>query len=112
MSTDGRKHTGWLTIKSTGKKYYLNPKNGGVRVENTEMKIDGKTYVFDKDGVATLKTTGPNTEKPSGTRTIKNYLAGALQPVGQALYVWGEMCIRDSARAVVRKSESQKEREK
>ena len=22
-------------------------------------------------------------------RTIKNYLAGALQPVGQALYVWG-----------------------
>ena len=89
LSKDGRKHTGWLTIKSTGKKYYLNPKNGGVRVENTEMKIDGKTYVFDKDGVATLKTTGPNTEKPSGTRTIKNYLAGAIQPVGQALYVWG-----------------------
>ena len=27
--------------------------------------------------------------KPTGTRTIKNYLAGALQPVGQALYVWG-----------------------
>lgn len=89
LSTDGRKHTGWLTIKSTGKKYYLNPKNGGVRVENTEMKIDGKTYVFDKDGVSSLKTSGPNTEKPSGTRTIKNYLAGALQPVGQALYVWG-----------------------
>ncbi|MDO4601371.1 MAG: N-acetylmuramoyl-L-alanine amidase family protein [Eubacteriales bacterium] len=89
MSTDGRKHTGWLTIKSTGNKYYLNPKNGGVRVENTEMTIDGKTYVFDKDGVASLKTSGPSTQKPSGTRTIKNYLAGALQPVGQALYVWG-----------------------
>ena len=90
LSTDGRKHTGWLTIKSTGDKYYLNPKNGGVRVENTEMKIDGKTYVFDKEGVSSLKGYDrPDTEKPTGNRTIKNYLAGALQPVGQALYVWG-----------------------
>ena len=56
-------------------------------MENTEMTISGKTYIFDKDGVATLKTAGPSIEKPSGTRTIKNYLAGALQPVGQALYV-------------------------
>ena len=30
-----------------------------------------------------------NTTSPTGSRTIKNYLAGALQPVGQALYVWG-----------------------
>lgn len=89
LSTDGRKVTGWVTNKQTGAKYYLNPENGGIRVENTEMTISGKTYVFDKDGVATLKTTGPNTVKPTGTRTIKNYLAGALQPVGQALYVWG-----------------------
>ena len=90
LSTDGRKHTGWLTIKSTGDKYYLNPKNGGVRVENTEMEIGGKTYVFNKEGVASLKEYGrPDTEKPTGKRTIKNYLAGALQPVGQALYVWG-----------------------
>ena len=90
LSTDGRKHTGWLTIRSTGDKYYLNPKNGGVRVENTEMDIGGKTYVFNKEGVASLKGYGrPDTEKPTGNRTIKNYLAGALQPVGQALYVWG-----------------------
>ena len=89
LSTDGRKVTGWVTNKQTGAKYYLNPENGGIRVENTEMTISGKTYIFDKDGVATLKTEGPNTVKPTGTRTIKNYLAGALQPVGQALYVWG-----------------------
>ena len=90
LSTDGRKHTGWLTIKSTGDKYYLNPKNGGVRVENTEMNIGGKTYVFNKEGVSSLKGYDrPDTEKPTGNRTIKNYLAGALQPVGQALYVWG-----------------------
>lgn len=90
LSTDGRKHTGWLTIKSTGDKYYLNPKNGGVRVENTEMEIDGKTYVFNKEGVSSLKGyDNPDTERPTGNRTIKNYLAGALQPVGQALYVWG-----------------------
>ena len=25
----------------------------------------------------------------TGTKTIKNYLLGALQPVGQALYIWG-----------------------
>ena len=90
LSTDGRKVTGWVTNKQTGAKYYLNPENGGIRVENTEMTISGKTYIFDKDGVATLKTEGPNTVKPTGTRTIKNYLAGALQPVGQALYVWAK----------------------
>lgn len=91
LSTDGRKATKWVTNKKTGAKYYLNPANGGVRVENTEMKIDGKTYVFDKDGVATLKqnVVGPDITTPTGNRTIKNYLAGALQPVGQALYVWG-----------------------
>ncbi len=25
----------------------------------------------------------------TGNKTIKNYLAGALLPVGKALYVWG-----------------------
>ncbi len=39
-----------------------------------------------------------NDPKPvaqTGSKTIKNYLAGALKPVGQALYIWGG-CWNDS----------------
>jgi glucan-binding YG repeat protein len=91
LSTDGTKVTGWITNKSTGAKYYLNPSNGGILVTSTEMTISGKTYVFDENGVATLKvaSSGPSTTTSTGSKTIKNYLAGALQPVGKALYVWG-----------------------
>ena len=53
------------------------------------MEIDGVVYIFDKEGAAVIKTVGPDISQPTGKRTIKNYLAGALQPVGQALYVWG-----------------------
>ena len=88
-SKTGDKIEGWLTMKSTGKKYYLNPDNGGVLVKNTEMEIDGVVYIFDEEGAAVIKTAGPDISQPTGKRTIKNYLAGALQPVGQALYVWG-----------------------
>lgn len=91
LSTDGTKVTGWVTNKKTGDKYYLNPANGGVMVVSAEMVISGKTYVFDENGVGTEKkaSSGPSTTAPSGSKTIKNYLAGALLPVGKALYVWG-----------------------
>lgn len=88
-SKTGDKVEGWLTMKSTGKKYYLNPDNGGVLVKNTEMEIDGVLYVFDEEGAAVIKVDSPDISQPTGKRTIKNYLAGALQPVGQTLYVWG-----------------------
>lgn len=48
-----------------------------------DVTIDGQKYHFNSNGILS------NTTSPTGSRTIKNYLAGALQPVGQALYVWG-----------------------
>ena len=30
-----------------------------------------------------------NRLEQTGIKTLKNYLAGALKPVGQALYIWG-----------------------
>ncbi len=89
-SRNGYKLTGWLSL--SGKKYYLDPDNDGVRVENTKKTIDGVTYSFSTDGVATeidMTDDDPKTTASTGTKTIKNYLKGALLPVGQALYVWG-----------------------
>lgn len=48
-----------------------------------DVTIDGTKYHFSSTGVLS------NTTSSTGTKTIKNYLAGALMPVGQALYVWG-----------------------
>ena len=48
-----------------------------------KVTINGKKYKFNSKGVMI------DTTSPTGTKTIKNYLAGALQPVGKALYVWG-----------------------
>lgn len=76
---NGKMVTGWKTIGSN--KYYFDSKTGVMATGN--VTINGQQYVFNSDG--TLR----NTVSSTGTRTIKNYLAGALQPVGQALYVWG-----------------------
>lgn len=86
--TTGFKGTGWLYNNKTGARYYLDPAKNGAVVFNQERTIDGVTYIFDTKGVARVKNTDPTTA-PTGTKTIKNYLLGALQPVGQALYVWG-----------------------
>ena len=80
--------TGW--VKVDGKTYYINPSTTTITT-GTKL-IDGKYYVFDSKGVMTdsysdNSNSGPTT--PTSARTLKNYLAGALQPVGQALYVWG-----------------------
>ena len=80
--------TGW--VKENGTTYYINPSTTTITT-GTKL-IDGKYYVFDSNGVMTGSYTdssnsGPTA--PTSARTLKNYLAGALQPVGRALYVWG-----------------------
>lgn len=80
--------TGW--VKENGKTYYINPSTTTITT-GTKL-IDGKYYIFDSNGVMTGSYTdssnsGPTA--PTSARTLKNYLAGALQPVGRALYVWG-----------------------
>ena len=79
---------GWVTID--GNKYYFNP-DTFVMTTGTKL-IDGKYYVFNSSGVMVNSYNGSSSNSPTAPtseRTIKNYLAGALQPVGQALYVWG-----------------------
>jgi len=80
--------TGW--VKENGKTYYIDPSTTTITT-GTKL-IDGKYYVFDSNGVMTgsyadSSNSGPTA--PTSARTLKNYLAGALQPVGRALYVWG-----------------------
>ena len=70
---------GWTTID--GNKYYFDKETGVMATG--DVTIDGQKYHFNSNGILS------NTTSPTGSRTIKNYLAGALQPVGQALYVWG-----------------------
>lgn len=84
-SNSGVMATGWLT-STAGNKRYFDPSTG-VMATGTKT-IDGKTYTFGSDGVMYVDT-GVDISQPSSSKTIKNYLLGALQPVGQALYVWG-----------------------
>ena len=88
-ATIGYKKTGWITRTSDGAQFYLDPDNRGIMVTDTKKVIGGVTYTFDKDGVATAEYQSNVTTGPTGTKTIKNYLRGALLPVGKALYVWG-----------------------
>lgn len=79
---------GWVTVD--GKKYYFNPDT--LLITTGTILLDGKYYVFDSSGVLTDSydsDSGITPTTPTSARTIKNYLAGALQPVGKALYVWG-----------------------
>lgn len=87
----GYVQTGWIKNTETGTRYYMDPKNKGAMAVSTTLQIAGDTYEFDVNGIATLKqnTTGPVVEPSTGSKTIKNYLLGAMQPLGQALYVWG-----------------------
>lgn len=87
-SGSGVMATGWVENAEKGYKYYFDPGNG---VMYTGIKtVDGKKYVFADNGVCEGEyVPNPGTGTSTGTKTIKNYLLGALQPVGQALYVWG-----------------------
>ena len=76
---EGNKLGGLQEIQ--GFKYYFDKETGVMATG--DVTIDGQKYHFNSNGILS------NTTSPTGSRTIKNYLAGALQPVGQALYVWG-----------------------
>lgn len=87
----GKMLTGWQTI--SGKKYYFDTSTGAMYTGT--KTVEGESLIFDDDGVyqgkASNTTDNTNTTPgtSTGTKTIRNYLLGALQPVGQALYVWG-----------------------
>lgn len=92
---------GWVTVN--GSKYYFD--SSTYKAVTGTVVIGGKTMQFDSSGkyqkTVTINTSNSssvnyayfsNDPKPvsqTGTKTLKNYLAGALKPVGQALYVWG-----------------------
>ena len=79
--------TGWVSNITSGVKYYFDPSTG-VMATGTKT-IDGVQYTFSSSGVLQSSGSNPNTTTPSSSRTIKNFLANALKPVGQTLYVWG-----------------------
>lgn len=84
----GKMAKGWVKNASKGYQYYFDPKTGVMAVG--KKTIGGVAYNFASNGILTTgASSSPTTDEPTGERTIKNYLAGALQPVGQALYVWG-----------------------
>lgn len=86
-SSSGVMATGWLK-NSKGEKRYFDESTGVMAVGKKTVK--GTEYTFGSDGVLVESSdTGVNITRPTASRTIKNYLLGALQPVGQALYVWG-----------------------
>lgn len=86
-SKSGVMATGWLT-NSQGQKRYFDTETGYMATG--KKVIDGKEYEFNKNGVLQEDyDTGVNVQTPGTQKTIRNYLLGALQPVGRALYVWG-----------------------
>lgn len=89
-SSSGAMATGWVENTDKGTKYYFDP-SSGVMYTGIET-IDGVKYEFSSTGVLVGEKQDDPVPSPNGntgSKTIKNYLAGALQPVGQALYVWG-----------------------
>lgn len=84
---NGKMVTGWKTVN--GNRYYF--AKDGAMVTGT-VTIDGKEYTFSSSGVlqsANAANENGTSGKPGSKKTIKNYLLGALQPVGKVLYVWG-----------------------
>lgn len=87
-SGSGKMATGWVKSESKGVSYYFDLETG-VMYTGTHT-IEGKEYTFSSEGIyIPALTPGIDIPQPTSGKTIKNYLAGALQPVGQALYVWG-----------------------
>lgn len=81
-ASNGKMITGWKTI--SGKQYYFD--NDGIMATG-QITIEGKRYTFSSQGVLLEDNDTPGTS--DGEKTIRNYLLGALMPVGKALYVWG-----------------------
>ena len=87
-SGTGAMATGWVENKDKGTKYYFDKTSGAMYTGI--QTIDGVKYEFSSAGICLgEKKNEPTPSTNTGTKTIKNYLLGALQPVGKALYVWG-----------------------
>ena len=82
----------------SGNKYYFDTATY-IMVTGKTITVSGIEYTFNSSGVLT-NTYDPTTAgdafkndpqpiAQTSAKTIKNYLAGAMKPVGQALYVWG-----------------------
>lgn len=87
-TSSGYMQTGWRS-NSKGKRYF-SPSNGAM--VTGIVTIDGKKYEFNKSSgwlIGEVIENNVNTDAATSDKTIKNYLLGSLQPVGQALYVWG-----------------------
>ena len=82
---------GWVTRKSDGGRFYMDPAKNGAMAVNTTKVIDGVTYVFDKKGFSIIKQSqsGTVTRAAGSAPTIKNYLLNGLQACGRVLYIWG-----------------------
>lgn len=79
---------GWVT--ESGKKRYYDPETFVMVTGN--LTIGDVTYTFDSEGyLISSQENGeqPDISTPTAQRTVKNYLLGALQPVGRTLYMWG-----------------------
>lgn len=84
----GKMAKGWVENTDNGVKYYFDPNTGAMYTGI--QTIDGVQQEFSSDGVYMgTVTQDPNNPQATGTRTIRNYLLGAMLPVGEALYVWG-----------------------
>lgn len=90
-SKSGVMANGWLTSSSGNKRYF--DKTGVMAIG--QQNISGTKYIFSNSGIligtpTPIPTSTPIPQQNTATsKTIKNYLKGALQPVGKALYVWG-----------------------
>ena len=76
-SGSGAMATGWVENTDKGTKYYFDPTTGAMYTGT--QTIDGVTYVFSDTGVCQgEKQNDPTPDGNTGSKTIKNYLAGAL----------------------------------
>lgn len=86
-SNSGKMATGWVTNTKKGYKYYFDP-NTGVMATGI-VSINGVKYEFADDGILIGEYSSMPSTTTNGKKTIKNYLLGALLPVGKVLYIWG-----------------------
>jgi glucan-binding YG repeat protein len=88
-TNNGKMVTGWKSIN--GNRYYF--QEDGSMATGT-VNIGGTEYIFSDTG-AYISGSGAdggeigNLSVSTGEKTIKNYLLGALMPVGKVLYIWG-----------------------
>ena len=74
VGNDGAMKMGYLLRDNTGKALRYFSKESGKSVKNTEITIDGVTYEFDEDGIASVKSYGtsddttPHFEKGSSNK--------------------------------------------